>query len=185
VLQVRTAVPYKIGMTRWIALALFAIGCAPDGYTLTPTYGLDPTIADLAVQAIDMWETATGGAFAPDVHVGCDGSEDYCIKGVRAPMTQCAELHADTPLRGCTIRQRHEIRISLSMRGDERLSTIEHEIGHSLGLAHAEVGLMSTTRTHEGRVAACIDADTLEAFADAYASQIGNADANLHAVCAQ
>lgn len=155
-----------------LCLVLLSLGCAdaataptaaPD--RLHPTLGIDPAISDLALSAVVMWERATGGRYAPSLHLGCDGSEDYCIVESPGMLDQCLGPDDAGAFNGCCDSAAHEIRLSESMMLDEKVSTLAHELGHSLGLGHGETGLMSVGRDHTERHEACIDRATLDAFA--------------------
>lgn len=131
---------------------------------LRPTLGLDETIADLTLSAVVLWQNATGGLYAPDTHLGCDGTEDFCIHEVPGMLTECLGPDDTGAFNGCCDSTRREIRLSESMFLGQKVSTLAHELGHSLGLAHDTRGLMSN-RSKAEREDACIDQATLDAFA--------------------
>ncbi len=135
-----------------------------EAEALRPTLGLDETIADLTLSAVVLWQNATGGLYAPDTHLGCDGTEDFCIREVPDMIEGCGEAGT---FNGCCDTERHEIRLSESMFLGQKVSTLAHELGHSLGLEHDTRGLMSN-RSKAEREDACIDQATLEAFAARY-----------------
>lgn len=156
-------------MVRLFALLVVAlvVGCrmeAPEP-TLTPTVGVDAEIAEPALVALELWSDATGGAFAPDTHIGCDGSEDLCIRAVEGRVAKC---DGDTDVRACTRNHLGRIELGTAVPVDQRVSTLAHELGHYLDLQHTEAGLMNPTRPESERRAACIDETTLDAFALAY-----------------
>jgi hypothetical protein len=164
-------------MRGWLLLAGLALGCsntissatevthAPTTDTrLSPTLGIDPAISDAAMTAIVMWEAASGGLYTPDVHLGCDGTESYCIREVPGMMTECLGPDDTGTFNGCCDSSAHEIRISEAMYLDQMASTLTHELGHALGLGHAPSGVMNPHRSDADRHLFCLDAETVDAF---------------------
>jgi len=169
---------FREGMKALCLVALLALGCSDtidvplpadategSGGTIEPTLGLDENIADLALSAVVMWQDATGGLYAPHTHIGCDGTETFCIYQVPGMLGQCLGPDDAGVFNGCCDSDNHEIRLSEGMYLDQMISTLAHELGHSLGLGHGEAGLMAVDRSSEERHSPCIDQVTLGAFA--------------------
>lgn len=133
---------------------------------LHPTLGIDENIADFALSAVTLWQDATGGRYAPDTHIGCNGDETYCVYEQPEMITNC--IDDEGIFFGCCDSKQHEIRLSEGMYLDEKIATLAHELGHSLKLQHAAAGLMDPGRDHESRHLPCIDQTTLDAFAGLY-----------------
>lgn len=136
--------------------------------TIRPSLGLDENIADLAMSAIVMWQDASGGRYEPEVHIGCDGTETFCIFEVPGMLGECLGPDDTGVFNGCCDADAHQIRLSESMYIDQKISTLAHELGHSLGLQHSEAGLMAVERAQAERHSPCIDQATLDAFAQRY-----------------
>lgn len=133
---------------------------------LHPTLGVDENIADFALSAITMWQEATGGRFAPDTHIGCNGDETFCIYEQPEMVTECVD--DEGTFYGCCDSVQHEIRLSEDVSLDLKISTLAHELGHALKLGHAPEGLMNPQRDHDERRMACVDQATLDALAARY-----------------
>lgn len=162
---------------RFLAPLLLLAACAAPTESAPPRIVVAPEVAEDAVAALDLWTAATAGAFAPEVTVSddCTGA-DWCITAV-ASMTvdDCPDatvpgLQDRAPPRACNWRDPgtaqkpqglHQIRINASgVRPEERVSTLAHEAGHRLGLAHL-VGtgdLMDPDRPKASRLAPCVSA---------------------------
>lgn len=136
---------------------------------LHPTLGIDDNIADFALSAVTMWQNATGGRYAPDVHIGCNGDETFCVYQEPGMVSDC--MDDEGPFYGCTDSAQHEIRLSEATSIDIQISTLAHELGHSLKLGHAADGLMNPHRPYEERHQACVDQTTLDALAARYGSE--------------
>lgn len=171
----------KILVCVWV---LVALGCSetidvpveqgPEDDTLRPTLGLDESIADLALSAVVLWQDATGGRYQPDTHLGCDGTETFCVREERGMMTECLGPDDSGTFNGCCDSVRHEIRLSEDVAMDQKISTLAHEFGHSLDLEHAATGLMNPARGKAERHVNCIDQVTLDAFAERYDAEPGS-----------
>jgi len=138
---------------------------------LHPTLGIDENIADFALSAVTLWTVATGGLYAPETHIGCNGDETYCIYEQPEMVTEC--MDDEGMFYGCCDSGQHEIRLSEAMYLDTKISTLAHELGHSLKLGHAAEGLMNPHRSYDERHIACVDQGTLDAFAARYGSDEG------------
>lgn len=136
---------------------------------LHPTLGVDENVADYALSAVTMWQDATGGRYAPETHIGCNGDETFCIYEQPGMVTEC--MDDEGPFYGCCDSGQHEIRLSEGMSIDTKVSTLAHELGHSLKLAHAADGLMNPHRSYDERHIACVDQTTLDAFAARYGGE--------------
>jgi hypothetical protein len=157
----------------WVLVA--ALGCngtssaplepAEQDLAIRPTLGIDENIADLVLSAVVMWQGATGGLYAPEIHLGCDGTEAFCIREVPGMLTECLGPDDAGAFNGCCDSAHHEIRLSEAMYLDQKISTLAHELGHSLGLKHGQDGLMAVERVNAERHSPCIDQATLDAFA--------------------
>jgi hypothetical protein len=90
-------------------------------------------------------------------------------------LAECGEVGT---VNGCCDTPAHEIRLSESMYLDQKISTLAHELGHSLGLAHGTgVTLMNPGRGRDARHSPCVDQAALDAFASEYGA------ATLPVVC--
>lgn len=127
---------------------------------LEPTIGIDPDVADLALSAVTLWSDATGGLYAPTVHLGCLDTDTLCLRETDGMIDACGESGT---FRGCYSGD--EIELSEAMAYDQKTGTIAHELGHALGLEHQASGLMNPTRPVAERHLPCVDAVTLGALA--------------------
>lgn len=128
-------------------------------------------MAQDAVAALDLWTAATAGEFAPEVTVSedCTGA-DWCITAVDAisvadcPDPTVPNNAARSGARACSWRTDagvSHIVLALTTAPEERVSSLAHEAGHRLGLAHL-VGtgdLMDPDRPHEARRAPCVSTE--------------------------
>lgn len=145
-----------------VLLVCFGCATAEDsaGPDLHPVIGIDPDVADLALSAIALWQGATGGQYAPAVHLGCLESDTICLRETDGMVDQCGETGS---FRGCY--GRGEMQVSEAMAYDQKISTVAHELGHALGLEHGAAGLMNPHRPVAERHTACVDAVTLDQLA--------------------
>lgn len=118
---------------------------------------LEPSIAADAVAAIDLFRDATGGFYDPTLTIGeCDGSERICIRALEM-MPDCA---GERDPWGCMLPT-GEITIWAGMHSELRVSIVAHEIGHSLGLSHADGSVMFPERSWRELYWTCLGSEML------------------------
>lgn len=102
---------------------------------------IDPQIAGDVEAAIELWVRATDGAYSP-----------AGLRFTYGHIADCSTFGAS----GCYYPDRHEIRLSVKVQDNHRVSVLAHEIGHCLGLEHTDGGLMDPNRAS---VDPCVSAD--------------------------
>lgn len=163
-------------------LVALTVGCqleAPEP-TLAPIVGMDAELETETLAALQLWRDATGGAFAPETHIGCTGGEDVCIQVVEGRVSECdgqPDRLACTTTHGLAVKLGFvesmdlvhvgAMQLGTEIPADQQVGTLAHEFGHYLGLEHSDRGLMNPTRPESERRSACIDVSTLDAFAAA------------------
>jgi matrixin len=126
-----------------------------------PVIAVDAAIATEALEAVELWTAATGGAYAPEVIIG-DASDATLTLRLVPAVVDCTER---TDPWGCYRPKLHALEISAKVPADLRVSTLAHEIGHSLGLAHTTepTDLMNPDRSAFRRGCPCVLTDNVEA----------------------
>jgi hypothetical protein len=160
-----------------LMLALLA-ACAAPTDTAPMRLLVAPELADDTLAAVALWSDATAGAYAPEVVItadcplAADGLPsvhgDFCVMAADAiTEAECPEPDAAgqdrAAPRACTQRRigGWSSRTTISRSGTlpaERVSTIAHELGHTLGLAHllGTGDLMDIDRAPAARRAPCV-----------------------------
>lgn len=126
-----------------------------------PVIAVDAEIATEALEAVELWSEATGGAYAPEVIIGDAPDATLTLRLVPA-VVDCTER---TDPWGCYRARSHALELSAKVPAELRVSTLAHEIGHSLGLGHTTepTDLMNPDRSAFRRGCPCVLADNVEA----------------------
>lgn len=133
-----------------LAACAGAADAEPETHTTEPAVGesltVDPALADDVAAAMDLWSSAAGAVV--------DFGE---LRLTLGEIPECADRA------GCFSAAERQIDVSMRVSPAKRVSTIAHELGHSLGLPDmpGTGSLMDPDRT--GRERPCIDAETVAA----------------------
>lgn len=169
-LQARRGRAVQMGMTRGLLAALglaLTAGCAGIAPEATPaapevTQALAPRmvivvdaeLADVASQAVELWSEATDGAYAPELRITTDAVPG-ALQIRLVPVSDCGGRIDSW---GCWREHARIIEVAAAAPLEGRVSSIAHELGHSLGLTHECTGLMNQERPEEERLAPCVSA---------------------------
>lgn len=119
---------------------------------------VDADLADVASQAVQLWTDATGGAFAPELRITTDAVPG-ALQIRLVPVSDCGGRIDSW---GCWREHARVIEVAVAAPVDVRVSSIAHEIGHTLGLVHEDAGLMWNERSTEERLHPCVSAENVQ-----------------------
>lgn len=161
---------------RLLLVLVVLAGCAAPAADSAPRLVVSPELAEPAIEAIELWERATGGQYAPEVVISNECVErdgTWCFVCTEK-LAGCGDAAAPY---GCTTEAEWVVfslmgnplprgTTQLDTVGTPRawwVSTLAHEIGHQLHVEHAPGTLMDPARGEAERIRPCVDVATLEA----------------------
>src|SRR5690606_12178348 len=135
-----------------LVFALLALACAPEPLPLDATVYVSPLFAaeDAAtvVQSLDEWSAATSGMVALRPIMGAGFGGLTIMPGLAGGGAALGEYRRASRLITLDVPRMRTANIPL-------LTVALHELGHALGLPHADDGLMNASKARP-----CIDAAT-------------------------